>query len=243
MSDGGSLAKSREVAAVALTSTKARLKRSSSLHRLAMEWRSRSTGSKVVRPGRTDIVIDGYPRSGNGYAVVSFMEANPDVARSRIVHHTHSRHTVNRAVRLGIPALVVIRDPVDAVSSRVISFGVRSSSMIDVAAAMYIDFYDGITDLLDSILLVPFEDLISVDFRELTASLNRRFDTSFNEHFDPQVVSASVRSRLGVKGTGRHSPLPREDRSRMLAALRPAVEGHPTVRRAVELHRQLRGQI
>ena len=63
----------------------------------------------------TDVVFEGYPRSGNSFAVFAFSSAQ---GRSlRIANHVHSPSQLIRAAQLGIPACLLIREPAAAVAA------------------------------------------------------------------------------------------------------------------------------
>jgi len=63
----------------------------------------------------TEIVIEGYPRSANTYAVCAFLFAQQHPVR--IARHLHVPAQVIQAVRWGIPTLILIRKPQDAIAS------------------------------------------------------------------------------------------------------------------------------
>jgi len=66
----------------------------------------------------TELVIEGFARSGNTFAVAAFSLAQPRPVR--LAHHLHAPAQVLLAARMGIPCIVLVRDPVDAVASRLI---------------------------------------------------------------------------------------------------------------------------
>ena len=65
----------------------------------------------------TQICIEGFPRSGNTYSVSAFKLANKGI---KISHHLHVPAQVLLAVQYQIPTIVVIRNPLDAVTSLLI---------------------------------------------------------------------------------------------------------------------------
>jgi hypothetical protein len=52
----------------------------------------------------TEIVIEGYPRSGNTFAVVAFRLAQG--REIEIAHHLHAAAQIKRAARLDVPAFI-----------------------------------------------------------------------------------------------------------------------------------------
>src|SRR5829696_5842518 len=64
------------------------------------------------------IIIEGFPRSGNTFAVVAFQQAQRESVR--VAHHLHMPAQVVLAAQWGIPTLLLARKPTDAVLSLVI---------------------------------------------------------------------------------------------------------------------------
>lgn len=149
----------------------------------------------------TDVCIEGYPRSANSFAVGA-LESVQD--RSvRIAHHNHVPAPVLHAVELGVPVVVLIREPVEAiVSSRALELQIgavegRTPPHVpyDARLEAWISFYDHVCSVLDEVVAAPFEVVIS-DFGQVVDALNRRFDTSFKrfEH-TPEAVKSLRETR------------------------------------------------
>lgn len=134
-------------------------------------------GDRVFQPD-AELVIEGYPRSGNSFSEAAFL-----VAQGRPVelgHHTHAAAHVVAATRAGIPCLVVIREPVDAARSLV----QMDPMVFDPAFALweYCMFYRAVARVRSEVVVATF-DTITEDFGAVIAALNSRFRTSF-EYFD-----------------------------------------------------------
>lgn len=121
----------------------------------------------------TEIVIEGYPRSGNTFAVAAFTLAQG--RRVRVAHHLHAPAQIMLAARWRIPAVVLVRRPEDAVVSRVIR---NRSLSVSRALAEYVGFYRAVLPLRDHFVLAPFEQVVS-DFGSVIAEVNRKFGTHF----------------------------------------------------------------
>src|SRR4051794_3765889 len=67
---------------------------------------------------QTEAVIDGFTRSANTFATVAFQWAQP--CPVRLAHHLHAPAQVIAGARAGIPVLVPLRHPRQAVISVVI---------------------------------------------------------------------------------------------------------------------------
>lgn len=108
-----------------------------------------------------DLVLDGYPRSANSYVynfVARFLDGQ------RVVHHTHASATLEMARRFDVPTFVLVRDPVDAVTSNVI----RSGGNVDYHEAHYEQYHRSVLDDGDHVTVVPFETATQDPVRVLT---------------------------------------------------------------------------
>lgn len=121
----------------------------------------------------TDVVIEGYPRSGNTYAYVAFWIANG--RETKVGHHSHAARNVRFGVRHSVPTILVIRKPLDAAASWLVYRpGVSASS----ALRAYIRFHSGVIRVISRVVVAPFETVIT-DFAAVIAELNSRFDQTF----------------------------------------------------------------
>jgi len=133
----------------------------------------------------TEIVIEGFPRSGNTFAVAAFHEAQlpHDV---QMAHHAHVPAQLLEGVREGLPALLVVRDPEDSV----LSLAVRAPE-IGVAGALrgWIRFHQPLLPAVDGIVVATFEQVVT-DLGAIVERVNARFGTTFRpfvhtpEHVD-----------------------------------------------------------
>lgn len=121
----------------------------------------------------TDIVIEGFPRSGNTFAVVAFtLVQNVPV---RVAHHLHAPAQVLWSVRHSIPTLVLIRDPVEAVLSLVIRH--PHLNLRDGFSA-YCDFYLPLLQVRNKVVVGPF-DKVTRSFGEIVEQINHKFGCQF----------------------------------------------------------------
>lgn len=132
---------------------------------------SRKNPAQAVGP-ETQLVIEGFPRSANTFAVMAFRQAQRE--KTRIAHNLHVPAQVIQASRRRIPALVLIRDPRDAV----LSFAVRDPISVDQALKHYISFYETIADYRDDFVLGTFEEVTS-NYGVVIERINERFGTTF----------------------------------------------------------------
>jgi hypothetical protein len=129
---------------------------------------------KAVSP-ETEIVIEGFPRSGNSFAFAAFRLAQERPVR--IAHHLHAPAQVIAAARRGIPALVLIREPEDAV----VSLLMRQPELApDDALRDYLGFYEPLLRHGDRIVVADFSEVTN-DFGRVIRRLNARYGTRFSE--------------------------------------------------------------
>lgn len=118
-------------------------------------------------------MIEGFPRTGTSFAVSAFEMAQP--TKPVVAHHVHAPAQLIAAVRAGIPALMLVREPEDAVLSLVI----RAPST-GVAAALqgYIRFHEPLLRHIDGMVVATFSQVVR-DFGEVMERVNRRYGTGF----------------------------------------------------------------
>jgi hypothetical protein len=200
---------------------------------------------QIVEAG-TEVVIEAFPRSGNTFAVVAFQLAQARPVK--IAHHLHAAAQVTQGVRLRKPTLVLIRDPLEAVSSHL----VRDPCVAPRQALRnWIRFYSSVGNLRDGLLLATFEE-VTTDFGDVVDRLNERFGTSFIR-FDhtPENVERCF-ARIEERNTFVFSRLVESAIARPSSARESAKNSHrpklqapslrPLVDRAYRLHELLAGR-
>jgi hypothetical protein len=147
---------------------------------------ARARGHGVVVTPTTDIVIEGYPRSGNSLAFASLLAAQP--APIVIAHHTHAPANVIAGVEAGIPVLVLIRAPEDAVVGLVL---IKPDLTVVQAMRGYRRFYEPLLPYRDRIVVSRSEDVIDGSEGSVER-INQRFGTSFEA---PELTANSRSAR------------------------------------------------
>jgi hypothetical protein len=135
----------------------------------------RDKRSTLARKG-TALVIEGFPRSGNTFAVAAFQIANGP--RLHVGRHLHGAPHLLRAERLGLPAIALVRDPEDAIPSYLIR---RSGLRAEDALVEYLDFYRTAWPARDDFVVGLF-DQVTGDFGTVIDRVNQRFGTSFERY-------------------------------------------------------------
>jgi hypothetical protein len=188
----------------------------------------------LARPG-TAIVIEGYLRSGNTFSVAAFEIANPGLHVGR---HLHGAPHVLRAVRLGLPTVVLVRQPRDAV----LSYLIRRDTLTPHDAVLeYLDFYRTAWRVRDRFVVGLFDRVVS-DFGGVVDEVNARFGTSFRrfEHTPENEAAAFAlveeMNRLESGGQVRetHVGRPSAERRRRKDELRAELDNPRTAARLRE---------
>ncbi|SFE72152.1 hypothetical protein [Roseivivax sediminis] len=158
----------------------------------------------------TELVIEGYPRSGNSFSEAAFLYAQG--REVKLGHHTHASAHVIAAAQAGVPCLVVIRQPMGAARSLV----QMEPALFDPDFALweYITFYRALAPVRDKIVLATF-DTVTRDFGKVITALNAKFGTDFkpfghtpeNEAGAFALLDATSKARDGARqSTEAYSP-------------------------------------
>ena len=184
-------------------------------------------GPEALRPD-TEVLITALPRSGNSFAVNAFRLAqHRDV---RIAHHEYPPSQIAEAARLGIPALLIVRDPDEVALSRVVS---HPPLTLESALADYVQCHKAVLPYRPSFVLATFDE-VTRDFGRVIRRLNQRFGTTFEEfeHSLENVEQAFdyIDDRYKAMGSaaervfGRTVARPSQERSDAKVALRSQLE-------------------
>ncbi|MDX2479901.1 MAG: hypothetical protein QNK24_06145 [Desulfuromusa sp.] len=132
----------------------------------------------------TEIVIEGYPRSGNTFSVVAFEQAQNRPVK--IAHHLHIAAQAIAGTKRGIPVIILLRSPVDAISSLITR---EPFITINVALEDYIRFYKSVLPIKNKVLIARFEEVTS-DFGGIIDRMNLKFNTGYKsfEHTKENVA-------------------------------------------------------
>lgn len=152
---------------------------------------SRMPAHLVCGP-KTELVIEGYPRSGNTFTMdmlqVLMQGSKP---RLRISHHTHSVDNLRMAMHHGVPCAVLIRPPQDAI----LSFMIYSGRDAVACTERYVKFYEFVRQMTVPWLLLPFETVVS-DFNAVVDQLNTLVGGRIPRSADPEADAERARQRL-----------------------------------------------
>jgi hypothetical protein len=123
----------------------------------------------------TDAVIEGFPRSANTFAATAFELAQ---RRSvRVARHLHVPAQIIAGTRWGIPTMVLVRDPEEAIISLVVW---APDTTLQQGVKDYVRFYRRVYPYRDGFVVARFEE-VTTDFGKVIRRLNERFATTFDE--------------------------------------------------------------
>lgn len=162
---------------------------------LSCAYGSRKKYQTLVVNKNTDIVIEGFPRSANSYAVLTFENAQRN--KVIIAHHIHAQAQFLLARKYNIPAIVLIREPLDAIASLLI----RDETLtIKQGIQRYIDFYQPIFQMREHLVIASFATVIA-NFSLVVAACNKKFGSNFTLPARSEQNEANVFSQINTINT------------------------------------------
>ena len=196
----------------------------------------------MARPGM-DLVVEGYPRSGNTYVLGTFrLWVDPS---ARLGHHQHVPGHVIASIRMRIPVLLLVRNPADCVVSEVIR---DRHVTLRQALRAYISFHQVLLPYRSAIAIAAFEEA-TTDLDPIIRRLNSRYNTSFapispTADQDAAVFQWIERTDLHETGSGQvrehavaRPSSERGEEKKLVAARLSAAELQPLLSRANQLHK------
>jgi len=148
-----------------------------------------------VTSNSSELVIDGFPRSANSFAVQAFR-----FSQKRFVcmgNHVHSPCNLIRGIGLRKPVLLVIRPPKEAIlaycalqeENRTSFPNWLRKRLVGVSVRRYISFHKRLLPLRTKISVASFDEITN-DFGKVIQQLNSKYGTSFLafEHTQENVL-------------------------------------------------------
>lgn len=185
-------------------------------------FRGRSFRDRKVTK-ETDIVIDGYPRSANSFAVGAFRRAQS--GEVNVAHHLHVPAQILRASELGIPTILLVRHPVEAIISyralhregEIVEEEPRDALRMSFRPFFrtWIDFYDKTLQCADSLIVGLFNQVIE-DYGVVLGRVNKMYRTQFSLFDHTEKNEKEVNEKRGYHSgpSSRRRELKKEVRER-----------------------------
>jgi len=197
------------------------------LYLALLRLRLTATRHRIVTADHV-LALEAFPRSGSSFSLQAFDQANPDAHR-RVASHVHRSSQVIRAARLGLPTLVLVREPRAAITS-LLALGIQQGQLVVTAPAdarrcmaatllRYAVFHERVLDL-PGVLVAGFEEATG-DLGQVIERMNARFGTAFAafDHTEDAVAALMARAR---KHLG-----PNANRDRIKATIAEAYDDPP----------------
>lgn len=201
----------------------------------------RESSRKLAINQETEIVIEGFPRSGNSFAVGAFRSAQSQPVN--IATHLHAPAQIILACRKNIPTLVVIRNPVDAVVSLkalCIECNTQTQEIIEssydfkVLLKSYINFYKAIIPYRNRFIVGKFEETTK-DFSKIVFKINHHFGTKFAKF---EHTESNVRQVFDRQGFHAGPTLQRQELKRALTKEIEQAKYQSLISKAEEVYQQ-----
>lgn len=185
---------------------------------------------------KTDLVIEGYPRSGNTFTVDMIRILQKTPPRIKLAHHSHSASNVRLGILLEKPVLIPLRQPIDAI----VSLSIFSGRPLDTCAARYARFHRWVERHKKSVIIASFETITN-DFNRVIDRLNAlpgiAIPRSTDLEADAKLALEAARARSvkthGSKAEDRvsaPSAARTETKAQLIAEAEEVLEKRPEIR-------------
>jgi hypothetical protein len=117
----------------------------------------------------TDLVIEGFPRSGNTFTTFAIQDASR--YELTIASHVHQPSQIKLALGLGIPTVLVIRDPLSALASHLVYDQRFSTSSV---IGEYCSYHRQLVPYAERLFICEFDEVTS-DISSVIDRINCRY--------------------------------------------------------------------
>jgi len=135
-----------------------------------------------------DLAVEAYPRSAISFIVVMLQFVDPTL---RMKSHYHNILSLQHAVKHKKPVVFSIREPLNAVCSRVIC---NSTSILD-SLLFWIDYHKYSLELVDHMCILEFSE-ITLDIRQSFLKVNSMYGFNLKTEFNLDVAAKLVNKKL-----------------------------------------------
>lgn len=192
-----------------------------------------ATIQDCVVGAHTDFVLDGFQGSGNSFAAAAFEHCQHRPVQ--MAHHMHAPAQIIEGVRRGVPTVVTLRPPVDAVASLLSRWPYVTPRQ---GLRGYVRFYEKLEPYTDGFVISPFEHTTH-HLGAVILAVNRKFGTAFDRFEHTEEDMRVVRNHKG--GSSEEERQRQARKAEKKAALQqPACRA--VLARARAVHRRLAAQ-
>lgn len=188
---------------------------------------------EIIVSKKSEVVIEGFPRSANTYAVAAFEHAQG--RHVKIARHLHAPAQIIKSVQLGKPTMLLIREPRDAV----LSLTIRETGLpISLCLKKYLSFYRKVYPHRAGCLIVTFQDVIH-NYGSVIEKLNQKFSTMFKIFHHTKEDNAIVFNKIEDMERNYSGAKFNETRVSRPSALRDSIKKEIEVKLETENNKQL----
>lgn len=183
--------------------------------------------------------IGGFQRSGNTYAAHILRKLlGKDL---HFVSHLHKSAVLKKALKIGMPTFVIVRNPLDAVASQYLKHFERGElpaqtdlKVLNKYLEDYYWYHRDVSNLYDDLHIIPFEELISNTKQTIervlaTTGIGEMNDTIFE---DAVVSYKGATTKLG-------SSKPSKFKEQLKSKLKEDLNAHPSFDKVRALHKNI----
>ena len=198
--------------------------------------------SNLKLPSKNDsLYFDGYPRSGNTYITNILFELYPKLKFS---HHLHTIATIKLAIKIKIPVIIIIRNPLDCIASLYVMKSpnnLQDRKLLNRLIYDYIEYFNFILSKKKLITFVFFDKVIKnpkifIDIlAETNTSLVKQSDyqklLDILDNKSLQFKQKEMTEQHAIK----YSSTPNETRTSLKKIIKEKIMTHPKINEAIAL--------
>ena len=140
-----------------------------------------------------ELVVEGFPRSANSFAIAAIRRAEDRPLT--IAHHQHVPAQIVAGARVGVPTILLIREP----DAAVLSYVIRQPFLtLGQALRHYVRFYKRALPYKEAVVVATFDEVTN-DFGAVMHRLNEKFGSRF-----PEFVHTAETERQCFEDIERH---------------------------------------
>jgi len=122
---------------------------------------------------KTELVIEGYPRSGNTFFVTALKYTQK--RKLNLAHHLHNIAQIKHGLENKIPVVILLREPKEAVKSLILRENYQNQTLL---LKNYFFFYKFVKKNKKQILIFKFETIIK-NFDKCIKKINKTFNMNY----------------------------------------------------------------
>ena len=184
---------------------------------------------------KKDILVEGYPRSGNSY-IVRYLGHFLDP--QKISHHTHLFSSCKKHLDKGSKCIILIRNPIESIASNILINPLLSR---ELAIKHYINFYEGVASYpSDAFLMINFDDFVNNQLSILN-SINKYLELGEIDEHEYKLVDNKIRLQVKIMSKERKNfySLPSLEKDSYKAEIKESLQGIDLIAEAVTLYTSL----